>query len=124
MSETQTQTITEINEATEASLAARATESAKAAARNPSPAKRAAKKAAPKAEPKPAAKAEPKVRKAMTPKERAAKPVTSTIADYVAWLEKNVTGKLTADQKHLAGLSITLYGSYQASPERRAARSA
>lgn len=62
-------------------------------------------------------------RKALTPKERAARPVTATIAAYVEWLNKTVYGgRMTKEQKALAGVSITLYGNYQVSPERRAAR--
>ena len=87
--------------------------------------------AKPKPAPKAAAKRDgnntpaPTVRKAMTPKERAAKPVTATIAAYVEWLDKNhILGPkpMTAEQKRVAGISITLYGAYQTSPERRAAR--
>lgn len=76
-----------------------------------------------KAAPKAAPKAEPKVRKAATPKERAAKPVTVNIAAYVEWLNAEVfDGKLTEPMKRAAGISITLYGAYQSSPERKAAR--
>lgn len=117
------QTAAELNAQTDASLATRTRQAAtppktapKAAANGKAPAKAAPAKPAPKATPAP--------RKALTPKERAAKPVTATIAEYVAWLEKNVTGKLTAEQRHLAGISITLYGAYQVSPERKAARAA
>lgn len=74
---------------------------------------------------KPAPKPEPKVRKALTPKERAAKPVTATIAGYVEWLDREVFGgKMTKAQKEAAGISITLYGAYQSSPDRKAARGA
>jgi hypothetical protein len=61
--------------------------------------------------------------KGMTAKERAARPVTSTIRDYVVWLNKEVFGgKMTKAQIEAAGISITLYGKYQSSPQRRAAR--
>jgi hypothetical protein len=129
-------TVTEINAATDASLTARTAETAKAApktrAAKTAPAKAtvtkpvAAKPAITKAAAKPVAtaKATPAPRKAATPRERAAKPVTATIAGYVEWLEKELGRKFTAEQRQLAGISITLYGSYQTSPERRAARSA
>jgi hypothetical protein len=129
-------TVTEINAATDASLSARTAETAKAApkprAAKAAPAKAAAKPVVTKAaatkpvvaKPVAAAKATPAPRKAATPRERAAKPVTATIAAYVAWLERELGRKFTAEQRQLAGISITLYGSYQTSPERRAARSA
>lgn len=111
------QTITELNKQTDDALKARATEAAK-----PAPKTRAPRKpTAPKAPVKPVVK--PAGRKALTPKERAARPVTATIAAYVEWLDKTVYGgKMTAQQKSVAGISITLYGNYQISPERRAAR--
>jgi hypothetical protein len=120
-----TATATELNAKTDASLAARTAEATK-----PKPASRATKaaakngtKPAPKPAPKPVAKANP--RKALTPRERAAKPVTATIAAYVEWLNKTAFGgKMTAAQKSAAGISITCYGNYQSSPERRAARGA
>ena len=118
MSETQTQTAAELNAATDASLSARRAPAAKPTVRKP-----AARKPAAKTAPKTAPKAAPKVRKAMTPRERAAKPVTATIASYVEWLNATVfDGKLSAAQKSAAGVSITLYGAYQSSPERKAAR--
>jgi hypothetical protein len=79
-------------------------------------------------------------RTARTPRERAALPPTGTIAAYVDFLAREVFdgktsaklpgvtgpgagfGKLTARERAIAALSITLYGAYQASPERRAAR--
>jgi hypothetical protein len=61
-------------------------------------------------------------RKALSPKERAAKPVTATIAAYVVWLEKTLGRKLSGPEKSIAGISITLYGNYQNSPERKLAR--
>ncbi len=129
MSETQTQTAAELNAATDASLSARRAPAAKPTVRKPAARKPAA-KTAPKTAPKAATpartvapKAAPKVRKAMTPRERAAKPVTATIASYVEWLNATVfDGKLSAAQKSAAGVSITLYGAYQSSPERKAAR--
>lgn len=91
---------------------------AKTAAKVPAPAKPPAKPAA-----KPAAKPVPTGRKALTPKERASRPVTATIAAYVGWLNKEVYGgKLTKREQEIAGYAITLYGSYQVSPERRRAR--
>jgi len=119
----ETQTISELNDATDASLASR-TET------KPVPVKRAPRKASPKAAAKPKAPAKAAVpvksaRKARTPSERAALPVTATIASYVEWLNREVYGgKMTGPQKSLAGVSITLYGAYQISPERRAARGA
>jgi hypothetical protein len=60
---------------------------------------------------------------APTPRERAALPVTDTIAHYVAWLNREVYGgKMTREQKEAAGVSATLYRWFQQSPERRAAR--
>jgi hypothetical protein len=113
---TETKTATELNAQTDAALAARTAEVAKPKAAKP------AAKAAPKAA-KPAPKATPTPRKALTPRERAAKPVTATIASYVEWLDKTVFGgKMTVAQKSAAGISITLYGAYQTSPERKAAR--
>lgn len=113
-----------LNARTDASLTSRAAESAKV-----TPASVASKRATAKKVVKPAAK-RPVVkaanaRKALTPKERAARPVTATIAAYVEWLDKNriLSPKpLTAEQKRVAGISITLYGAYQISPERRTAR--
>jgi hypothetical protein len=120
MSENQSQSVAELNAATENSIANRTAEVAKPA---PKAAPKPKAKAAPKPAPKPVAKANP--RKALTPKERAAKPVTATIAAYVEWLDKTVYGgKMTAPQKAAAGVSITLYGNFQSSPERRAARGA
>jgi hypothetical protein len=116
--------ITEINEATEASIAGRTA----AIAAAPKPKTAAKPKAAPKPAPKaetPKPKATPTPRKALTPRERAAKPVTATIAAYVTWLDKTVYGsKMTTAQKSAAGISITLYGAFQSSPERKAARGA
>jgi hypothetical protein len=122
------QTVEEINAATTKSLAARTAEVAKAPRTKATP--KATPKAAPKAaapapkpEPKPVAKANP--RKALTPKERAAKPVTATVASYVEWLNREIFGgKMTKAQIEAAGVSITLYGNFQSSPERKAARGA
>jgi hypothetical protein len=112
-------TITEINNATSASLASRAAEIAAAPKSAPKPARKPARK------PAPAVVVPPKsTRRALTPKERAARPVTATIAEYVKWLEKELGAatfaKLT--KRELAGISITLYGAYQVSPERKAVR--
>ena len=117
-----TQTAAEINAKTDASLASRNAQSANP----PKPAsKAAAKPAAAKPAPaKVAPKATPAPRKALTPRERAAKPVTQTIQDYVAWLERELGQKFTEKDRKLAGVAITLYGAYQTSPERRAARAA
>jgi hypothetical protein len=112
----ETMTATEINDAAEASRAARTAEVANA----PKPA---TKKPAAKAAPKPAPKPAPAARKALTPRERAARPVTATVASYVAWLNKTVyAGKMTKAQIEAAGVSLTLYGAYQKSTERRAER--
>lgn len=110
-------TIAAANAATDASLKARVTDAAAAPAPvKPAPARRPRKATPP---PPPVTSG----RKAKTPKERAALPVTATIASYVEWLNKTVYGgKMTKDQKAIAGVSITLYGAYQISPERRAAR--
>lgn len=62
-------------------------------------------------------------RPALTPQERAKRPFTPTIIEYVEWLNREIfAGKLSRPQKEAAGIAITLYGHYQASPERRAAR--
>jgi hypothetical protein len=110
-------TITEINNATSASLASRAAEIAAAP-------KSAPKSAPKKPAPRPAVVGYRATRRALTPKERAARPVTATIAEYVKWLEKELGAatfaKLT--KRELAGISITLYGAYQVSPERKAVR--
>ena len=108
-------TVSAENSKTDASVAARTAAIAAAPA------------TAPKATAKPAAKRPAKPKNEPTPavlkaRARAAAPVTATIASYVSWLEANVLGKMTAEQKTLAGISITLYGAYQASPERRSAR--
>jgi hypothetical protein len=59
----------------------------------------------------------------MKASERAALPVTGTIDQYVAWLNREVYGgKMTREQKEAAGISATLYRWFQQSPERRAAR--
>lgn len=113
-------TIDELNAATDASLAART-------APAPAPAKPKAPRKPRAAAPKPKAPAPKPVvttgRKSRTPKERAALPVTATIASYVEWLNREIYGgKMTARDKTVAGVSITLYGNYQSSPERRAAR--
>ena len=50
------------------------------------------------------------------------KPATQTIKDYIVWLEKQ-TGPFTIMDPHrLAELAISMYGKYQISPERVAAR--
>jgi hypothetical protein len=144
MSTDQTQSISQINAATDAKLAERAATHeptpasvAKAAvtAKRRATSARAAGKPSAKAAGKPvgkptaASKTAPpaaparKARKAATPAERAAKPVTATIASYVLWLDRTVFGgKMTEPQKKAAGISITLYGAYQISPERKAVR--
>lgn len=62
-------------------------------------------------------------RRSLTPQERAAKPVTATIAAYIYWLDEHIfEGKMTEPQKKAAGIAITLYGAFQASPERKKAR--
>jgi hypothetical protein len=130
-----------LNRAADESRTARAS----AAARTPAPAPvvKAAAKApkgrkavTPARTPAPPVKA-PTGRKALTPAERAARPVTTTIAAYVAYLGATIPagtelpgvtgpgrkfGKLSARERALVGLSITLYGSYQISPDRRKAR--
>lgn len=112
-------TIDAANAATETALAARRADAAKDA--KPTAVRK------PRAPRKPATPPPPPVtgRRARTPKERAALPVTATIAAYVEWLNREIYGgKMTKDAKAIAGVSITLYGAYQISPERRAARGA
>lgn len=118
-----TETIASLNAATDASLAARTkTEPATKPATARKPRATGSKKTAAAPAPLPI---KANGRRARTPQERAKLPVTSTIAAYVEWLDKNVYGgKMTAQQKSVAGVSITLYGAYQISPERRAARGA
>jgi hypothetical protein len=141
MSENATATVAELNDATDASLKARAagaaTPTATTPARKPNRTSRATANATgkgagkgttPAKAGKPAAKAAPAAktstpRKALTPAERAAKPVTANIAAYVEWLNRTVfDGKMTAAMIRAAGVSITLYGAYQGSPERKALR--
>jgi len=52
------------------------------------------------------------------------KPFTSNVQDYVAWLESQLGDLSALEPERLAGISITLYRSYQSSPERKAARAA
>jgi outer membrane biosynthesis protein TonB len=107
------------------------------ATRKPAPA---AKKPAPARAPKPAPTAKPSGPTATdVAAARALRPPTATIAAYVGFLDgvfaanraatlPGVTGKgaafgsLSARERAIAALSITLYGAFQASPERRAAR--
>lgn len=81
-----------------------------------------------------ARKTEPAVSKAVTapkgvptPKRASAsdpmqKPFTNTINSYLDWLQERMGVKFNAPQRELAGRAITLYGSFQVSPERKAAR--
>lgn len=120
------QSVAELNAQTDSALAARAADAAKVPAPKPVTPKRPSGKKP--VTPKPAPKPAPVVkatRKPMTPKERAAKPVTATIAAYVEWLDRNrILGSkpMTGPEKRAAGIAITLYGSYQTSPERKLAR--
>ena len=50
------------------------------------------------------------------------KPFTATIESYLDWLQERMGVKFNAPQRELAGRAITLYGSFQVSPERKAAR--
>jgi len=50
------------------------------------------------------------------------KPFTNTINDYLVWLEGKYGHAFTPAERELAGRAITLYGSFQVSPERKAAR--
>jgi hypothetical protein len=110
------ETVADLNAATEASVAARTAAIASAPSKAKT-AKRTPKVKTPVVAPKSSGRA------ALTPSERAKRPVTSTIASYVEWLDRTVyAGKMTAAQKSAAGISITLYGNYQSSPERKAAR--
>lgn len=130
----ETTTLADANAATDASLAARATDAANVPTPTPTPptaAKRAAKIAR---APRPAAKtptaaktpkrpATPVVptsgsvgtRRALSPAERAKRPVTANVAAYLAYLESaTVLGrKLSGPERFAAGISITLYGGYQ-----------
>jgi hypothetical protein len=72
----------------------------------------------------PAAKGTKPAPKAQIPADRLNKPFTSTIQDYVAWLNSQLGDLSALEPERLAGISITLYGSYQSSPERKAARAA
>lgn len=113
------ESIADLNARTDAALTGRASEAVKVAT-PPKPKRVRAPKPKPPVVVKPAT-----TRRPLTPKERAARPVTATIAAYVEWLDKNriLSPKpLTAEQKRVAGISITLYGAYQVSPERRKAR--
>lgn len=59
-------------------------------------------------------------RRAATPAERAAKPLTANVLAYVEWLDETVyAGKMTEAAKKAAGVSITLYGAYQAQKNGR-----
>lgn len=81
-----------------------------------------------------AGKTEPAVSKAVTapkgvPTPRRAvasdpmqKPFTNTINSYLDWLGGKYGRAFTPAERELAGRAITLYGSFQASPERKAAR--
>ena len=50
------------------------------------------------------------------------KPFTNTINSYLDWLQERMGVKFNAPQRELAGRAITLYGSFQVSPERKATR--
>ena len=50
------------------------------------------------------------------------KPFTNTINSYLDWLEGKYGHAFTPAERELAGRAITLYGSFQVSPERKAAR--
>jgi hypothetical protein len=52
------------------------------------------------------------------------KPFTSNVQDYVAWLKSQLGDFSALAPERIAGISITLYRSYQSSPERKAARAA
>jgi hypothetical protein len=52
------------------------------------------------------------------------KPFTATIESYLDWLQARMGVKFNAPQRELAGRAITLYGTFQVSPERKAARAA
>lgn len=65
-------------------------------------------------------------RRALTPAERAERPLTATITEYVKWLRSSKGigeakfAKLS--RSDLAGYAITLYGPYQVSDDRKADR--
>jgi hypothetical protein len=108
----------------------------KTARKAPKTAAKTAPKVAPKVAPAPA----PTGRKALSPAERAARPATATIEAYADYLSREVFsgkvasdlpgvtgpnrkfGKLSARERAIAKIAITLYGSYQISAERRKAR--
>jgi hypothetical protein len=121
-------TIAAANVQTEKALTGRAAQITAAAATPKTAAKRRGplSKTAEVPAPRPAVRPAPRTpvtRRALTPKERAARPVTATIASYVEWLNREVFGgKMTKAQIEAAGISITLYGAYQVSAERKAAR--
>jgi hypothetical protein len=127
-----------LNRASDAARTARASDAVKASAPSApvKAAKRASKARAPKT-PAPVKAPAPTGRKALTTAERAARPVTTTIAAYVDYLVRAIPpttdlpgvsgagrkfGKLSARDRALLGLAITNYGAYQISPERRKAR--
>ncbi len=118
MSTTETVSASALNDAAAASVASRT--AAIAAAPKTAP------KTAPRTRrPAPAPAPAPSGRRALTPKERWARPATATVVSYVSWLEKNVVGrKFSGPERKAAEMSLTLYGAYQGSPERRAARGA
>lgn len=120
-------TISELNDKTDAALADRTGALARVAsgkATNGTPASPAPKRPARparKAPPAPAPAPAPATKKGLSPKERAARPVTATVAAYAEWLNAEIYGgKLTAKELAIAGVSLTLYGGYQARKNGRA----
>jgi hypothetical protein len=65
----------------------------------------------------------PTVKQAVA-KDPLTKPFTATIEAYLDWLQARMGVKFNAPQRELAGRAITLYGTFQVSPERKAARAA
>jgi hypothetical protein len=56
------------------------------------------------------------------PAGRLSQPFTSNVQEYVAWLKSQLGDLSALEPERIAGISITLYRSYQSSPERKAAR--
>lgn len=74
--------------------------------------------------PAPAANGTKPAPKHQIPVDRLDKPFTSNVQDYVAWLKSQLGDLSALEPERLADISITLYRSYQSSPERKAARAA
>jgi hypothetical protein len=73
---------------------------------------------------KPPAKPAPPKPKVAATTDPLTKPFTKTIEAYLIWLEKQTGPFAKLDPHRLAGLAISMYGKYQISDERKAARAA